>query len=84
MHTSIPASQGRTKRVHMVMTPDEWATAVKLAGKRGLAVSGKPAPPSASPLVSVHRDPNTQGGSSNGRKTLGRRPNKNGWFHGTS
>ncbi len=35
----MPANQGRTKRVHMVMTPDEWAMAVKLAEKRGLTVS---------------------------------------------
>lgn len=35
----MPPNQGRTKRVHMVMTPDEWTMAVALAEKRGLTVS---------------------------------------------
>lgn len=35
----MPPNQGRTKRVHMVMTPDEWSMAVALAEKRGLTVS---------------------------------------------
>ncbi len=35
----MPPNQGRTKRFNMVMTPEEWAMAVKLAEKRGLTVS---------------------------------------------
>lgn len=35
----MPPNQGRTKRVHMVMTPDEWSMAVALAERRGLTVS---------------------------------------------
>lgn len=35
----MPPNQGRTKRVHMVMTPGEWDMAMALAEKRGLTVS---------------------------------------------
>lgn len=35
----MPPNQGRTKRVHMVMTPEEWSQAVAIAEKRGLTVS---------------------------------------------
>ena len=35
----MPPNQGRTRRVHLVMQPEEYAMAVALAERRGLNVS---------------------------------------------
>ena len=35
----MPPYQGRTKRVHMVVTPEEWGMAEALARQKGLTVS---------------------------------------------
>lgn len=35
----MPPNQGRTRRVHLVMQPEEYEMAVKLADRRGLNVS---------------------------------------------
>jgi hypothetical protein len=35
----MPAYQGRTRRLHLVTTPDEYEMAVALAERKGLTVS---------------------------------------------